>query len=472
TLQIPKGPNQNEPLPPNFNAPATVNGVTFPALFPNVKVSRGQVGPYLIPWDKVDIGPRIGFAYNIFPKTVIRAAYGIFYGGEENQGGNPNRGESAPFNLSPSLYKPGSTGDFDPNPFFANGNWTGGLSVGFPVNVFNGFPVSSLQFREVADNFRNPMVQKWNFAIQQELPGQMALEVSYVGNHSSHQLLQPDFNACPNLGTYDSSINCNTLRPVPYIGGISGTATFGFGNYQGMTVKVEKRYSAGLQFISAYTYGHAFANSGTTLSGSNGLSTRDNTNYATSYASASWDIRHNFTTGFNYDIPFGRGKQYGSNLNRVVDAIAGNWHLNGILTLHTGQPYTLRANGCIGVWSGGCSPDLVSGTDPNAAPDGRRRAVECFNTANLTAPTPLTQGSLGLQTNFSPPTRSVDLSIFKDFPFTERWKLQFRAESFNLANTPQFGTPDNTLGDAQFGQVTNTQAGSERHIQFALRLQF
>ena len=271
TLQIPKGPNQNEALPPNFNAPATINGITFPASFPNVKVSRGQVGPYLIPWDKADIGPRIGFAYSLQPKTVIRAAYGIFYGGEENQGGNPNRGESAPFNLSPSLYKPSGVGDFQANPFFANGNWTNGLSVGFPVNVFNGFPVSSLQFREVSDNFRNPMVQKWNILIQHELPAQMALEVSYVGNHSSHQLLQPDFNACPNLGTLDSSINCNTLRPVPYIGGISGTATFGFGNYQGMTAKLEKRYSAGLQFVAAYTYGHALANSGTTLSGSQGF---------------------------------------------------------------------------------------------------------------------------------------------------------------------------------------------------------
>ncbi len=79
---------------------------TAKRLFPNVKVSRGQVSPYLIPWDKLDIGPRIGFAYNIFPKTVIRAAYGVFYGGEENQGGNPNRGESAPFNESPQLESP------------------------------------------------------------------------------------------------------------------------------------------------------------------------------------------------------------------------------------------------------------------------------------------------------------------------------------------------------------------------------
>ncbi|HSC57654.1 MAG TPA: hypothetical protein VLC51_10645, partial [Nitrospira sp.] len=92
--------------------------------------------------------------------------------------------------------------------------------------------------------------------------------------------------------------------------------------------------------------------------------------------------------------------------------------------------------------------------------------------ANFTAPAPVTEGNLGLQTNYSPPTRNLDLSIFKDFPFTERWRLQFRAESFNLANTSQFSTPDNNLGDSQFGQVTATAVGSERHIQFALRLQF
>ena len=126
----------------------------------------------------------------------------------------------------------------------------------------------------------------------------------------------------------------------------------------------------GLQFITAYTYGHALANSGTTLSGSNGLYTKDNRNFASSYASASWDIRHNFTTGFTYEIPFGRGKQYGASLNRVVDTLVGNWQVNGILSLRTGNPYTLRANGCQGIF-GGCSPDLVNGTDSGCGTLGR-----------------------------------------------------------------------------------------------------
>lgn len=473
TLYIPKGPNQNAPLPPNFNSPVTIGGNTYKALFTTpITVSRGQVNSYLIPWDKHDIGPRLGFAYNWHEKTVIRGAYGIFYGGEENQGGNPNRGESAPFNESPQLNRPSGVGSFQPDPAFANGNPTGGLSIGFPTNVFTTFPVSSLQFREVATDFQNALIHKWNLAIQRELPGQMALEVAYEGNHQAHQLLQPDFNNCPNFGTTNSSINCNSLRRYPDIGSISGTASWGFGNYDAMTAKLEKRMTNGLQFTAAYTYGHALANSGTTLSGSSGFGTLDPTNYNSSYSNAAWDIRHNFVAGFNYAIPFGRGKAYGANLNRAVDAVVGNWQTNGILTLHTGQPFTVNGSGCQGVWNR-CQPELVAGTDPNAAPPGGRNPNEWFNIANfLPATAGGFDGNLGLQTNYGPPTRTLDFSLFKDFPFTERWRLQFRGEFFNIANTPQFGLPQNAQNSATFGQITTTQNGTERHIQFALRLQF
>ncbi|HEY1341074.1 MAG TPA: carboxypeptidase regulatory-like domain-containing protein [Bryobacteraceae bacterium] len=470
TLDIPKGPNQDAPLPPNFNTPYTFNGITFPALFPSVQVSRGKVDQYLIPWDKLDIGPRIGIAWNVMPKTVIRAAFGIFYGGEEQQGGNPNRGESAPFNESPQLNRPSGVNGFDPNPFFANGAWTNGITTGFPVNVFTTSPVSSLQFRSVSQNFLNPMVQKWSLVVQQQLPSQMALEVGYQGNHSSHQLLQPDFNAAPNFAT-TASISSNDIRPVKELGSISGTATFGYGNYDAMTAKLEKRLSRGLQFLTAYTWGHALANSGTTLSGSSGFGYRDNRNISTSYASAAWDIRHNFTTGLNYEIPVGRGKAYGASMNRALDTVVGGWMVNGIFTFHTGQPITIRSNGCQGIWAS-CYADLIAGKDPNAAPAGGRRPEEWFDVGNFLPPASLTQGNLGLQTNYGPSTRNVDFSVAKYFKFTERWKLQFRGESFNLANTPQFGLPNNNRQDPNFGKVTSTQAGSERHIQFALRLEF
>jgi hypothetical protein len=302
----------------------------------------------------------------------------------------------------------------------------------------------------------------------------MALELAYLGNHQSHQLFQPDPNACPNLGTTNpSQQNCDSsgLRPVPNLGGISGTASFGYGNYDALTAKLEKRLSKGLQFISSYTYGHALANTGTTLSGSPGFGTPNPLDYASGYSSAAWDIRHNFTTGFLWSLPFGRGKAYASNISKAADFLVGGWQINGVLSLRTGFPYTLTTNGCQGVWNF-CQPDVVGGANPNAAPSGGRTPNEWFNTANVTAPAPLTGGNVGLQTNNYPAIKNIDASVFKVFPVTERFKVEFRAESFNFFNTPQFENPDNNLQDANFGRITATYPGTERHIQFSLRVQF
>ena len=371
--------------------------------FPNIKVCRGCVSKYLIPWDKHDFGPRLGFAYSFAPKMVLRAAYGIFYGGEEQQGGNPNRGESAPFNESPYLGYPNGVDPFLPNPLFANGSGIGGLTAGFPTTVFSTYPVSFAPDARSVQRFPNPMVQKWNISIQHELGHDMALELGYQGNHSSHQLFQPNPNACPNYPTTNTQITCTSLLPYPDIGSVSGTASFGYGKYNAMTAKLEKHFSKGLQFISSYTWGHALADTGTTLSGSQNFQTINNLNYGADYSSAAWDIRQNFTTGFTYDIPIGRGRQYGASMNKAADLLLGGWQVNGILTLHTGQPYTVSASGsyCIGVWAG-CFPDIVSGS-ANAAPAGGRTPSEWFNTANFTAPAALTEGNVGDNTNYGPP---------------------------------------------------------------------
>jgi hypothetical protein len=342
------------------------------------------------------------------------------------------------------------------------------MQAGYPGNVF-ALP-APVSFRSLAEDFRNSLVHKWNIAVQRQLPWQMALEVAYVGNHQAHGLIQPNQNFCPNTPS-TTGVNCVALEPYPDLGSLFGTASFGVGNYAGMTVKLEKRFSGGLSFLTAYTYGHALSDTGTTLSGSVGFGTIDPANYNTSYSSAAWDIRHNLTTSFSYEVPFGKGKKFGNNMNRAANTIAGNWQLNGVLTLHTGNPFTLDASGCQGQWSI-CRPDLVSGQNPQAAPSGGRTPSEWFNTAAVTAPAALTGGNLGLQSNDAPPTRTLDFSVFKDFVLTERFNVQFRAESYNLTNTPQFSYPGNNYGQSNFGQITSTLAGTERHIQFALRVQF
>jgi len=451
TLFIPKGKDQDAPLPPNF---ATA--------FPNVKVVRGTVDKYMIPWDKTDWSPRIGIAYSVLPKTVLRVGYGIFYGGEENQGGSPNRGESVPFNATVALDLAGLS-QFQKNPYLNT------YTDGFPTDVFTR--PAPIQFRGVATNFRNPLVHKWNFAVQQDLGHNTSLEVSYIGNHSARQLLNWDPNGYRNSA--DTSIAQNNLRPVPNLGSISETATFGFGNYAGLTTKLEKRYSAGLDFLATYTWGHALANTGTTLSGSGGCCTLDNRNISTAYSTAAWDLRHNFVSSFTYDIPFGKGKKFGSNMSRVADLVAGGWQTNGLISLRSGQPFTITSQNGVGQFPR-ILPDLVPGKNPNAAPAGGRTPDLWFDTSAVTNPKPGTQGTLGLQSNMAPSQRNVDFSVFKDFKFSERMKVQFRGEAINLFNTPYFdvGSINRTQGNSAFGRIDRTVSGTERHMQFALRFMF
>jgi hypothetical protein len=185
TLFIPKGRNQDAPLPPNF---ATA--------FPEINVSRGQVASTLIPWDKYDFGPRVGFAYQVTPKTVVRGGFGMFFGGEENQGGSPNRGEGVPFNETVQLARPSGVSTFIgvSMPQCTGCNYfPNGLTGGYPTTVFTlPAPVS---FRGVQADFRNPLVQKWNVVVQRELPGQMALEVGSCRQYRHDEFVHQHRNA-------------------------------------------------------------------------------------------------------------------------------------------------------------------------------------------------------------------------------------------------------------------------------------
>jgi hypothetical protein len=242
-----------------------------------------------------------------------------------------------------------------------------------------------------------------------------------------------------------------------------------------VTSKLEKRYSNGLNFSASYTYGHALADTGTTLTGSANQGSKNGRDLAAGYSSAAWDIRHSFVASFIYDLPFGRGRRWMSNAG-PASWLIGNWQFNSVATFRTGPPFTIGTTQCVGTF-GNCQPDLVPGQDPKNAPSGGRRPEEWFNTAAVVAPAPGTPGTLGLQSNNYPGQRNVDISLFKDFPFTERLKVQFRAEAFNMANTPQWGNQSNggldvRQGDPAFGQITASQSNSQRHIQFALRFMF
>ncbi|MBI3278516.1 MAG: TonB-dependent receptor [Acidobacteria bacterium] len=445
TLVIPEGRNQDAPLPPNFPT--------------QIAVERGKVDKYLIPWDKTDISPRIGIAWQVLPQTVIRAGYGIFYGGEENQGGNPNRGESVPFNQETRLEPPTN---FDFNPFIRT------FSDGFPANVFS-LP-APISYRTVAPNWRNPLVHKWNFAIQRELGWNTVWEVDYIGSKGQRLVLNWDPNAP--INDPRPGVPSAPRRPLTFSDtGISETAAFGRSNYNALATKVEKRFSHGLDFLASYTWGHALTDVGTTLSG--GPVRKDPRNIAASYANAAHDIRHRFVSSFLYELPIGRGRQFGADMSRALDALVGGWQVNGILSLQSGnwRNITSRRNACS---CGSITPDVVAGRDPNDAPSGGRTPGRWFDTEAVIDPALGTFGTLGPMAVTAPGLKSLDASIFKRFALSERWGLTFRAEFFNFTNTPQFNPEqmNTTQGDGAFGRINGTLPGTERHVQFALRLEF
>lgn len=442
-LVIPEGKDQDAPLPPNFASE-----------FPLVDVERGVADKYLHDWDKTNFAPRLGFAYEIMEGTVLRGAYGVFYGAEENEGGNPNRGENIPFNQEVRFDAAAST---DPNPFL------GGFSDGFPVNAFT-LP-APISFRTTAPFRKWPLVHKWNFNVQRALGWNTVLELGYIGSDGNRLTVNYD----PNRPVNDPRPGQESAprRWIKALGnsGVNETNNFGRSNYHAFTSKLEKRFSNNLQFLWSYTWGHALTDVGTTLAGGPGR--RDN-DISAEYAHANFDIRHRSVTSFLYELPF----QFE---NKAVDAAIGGWQMNGIYTLQTGNYFNLGTNGAVGSF-GTTRPDVVSGRDPNAAPAGGRSPEEWFDTSAVTAPAPGTFGNLGNYSNIGPPRFNFDFSLFKDFPINERMKVQFRAESFNLWNSPQFNNPNSEQGGGNFGAINETLRvggrGTARNWQFALRFMF
>jgi Carboxypeptidase regulatory-like domain/TonB dependent receptor-like, beta-barrel len=441
TLVIPKGKDQDTPLSPSF---ATS--------FPGIDVERGIASTYLIKWDKTNWAPRIGAAYEIRPGTVIRAGYGMFYGAEENEGGNPNRGEQPPFNQEVQFNQPSDSAF---NPVIAR------FSDGFPVDSFTRD--ATINFRSLYTNRRWPLVHKWNLNVQRDIGWNTIMEVAYIG--SKGQRLTQNYNANRVVSDPLPNVASGPRRPVQAVGNvdIQGTNSFGRSNYDALTAKLEKRFSDGVQFTTAYTWGHALTDVGSPLSEGPGTRT---VNISEEYSHASFDVRHRFVMSGGWELPVGK------TLSGPAKTLIAGWQLNGILTLQTGNPMSIGSSQGICSCSGDIRPDPVSGKDPNAAPSGGRTPEQWMDITAFQNPAPGTYGALGNYSNFGPPTKTLDLSLFKDFAINERYSVQFRAETFNLTNTPQFSRPARTQGNGDFGLISSTQDGTNRQWQFALRFMF
>lgn len=397
--------------------------------------------------------PRFGFAYSIRSKTVIRGGYGIFYN-TYGHGGNALRLQRhVPF---------GPIYSFSPGDFFVSQR----VSDGFPR-----IPALNLALADnpsggvigVSPDIKPGYAQQFNLTIEQEIrPWRTLFKTSYVGNLGRRLDTTIDLNQpLPGLGPVSNRRPFFAVRPG--LAGITYAVSDGLSAYHALQFSAEKRLSQGLNLLLAYTWSHAIDNVAIAFGGgADGPIPQDNRNRSADRGSSPFDIRHRLTFNWNYQLPFGHGRRFLSQ-GDVTDFLFGGWQANGILTFQSGLPFTpVLASATVNT-GGSSRPDRVgSGELDHRTPD------RWFDVAAFTSPPPLTYGNAGRNILTGPPRGNLDFSLFKDFRVSDRYKIQFRAEFFNLTNTPQFDLPNATIGPAGAGTISST-VGIPRQIQFGLK---
>lgn len=392
--------------------------------------------------DKNNFAPRIGLAFRPFggDRTVLRAGYGIFYdlvNGNGRTGGIIN---------PPYLYDESA---YNNNPV-PNRTWTD----------FFGSEPPSAAVPPLINSFnlhqRTPYSHTWNLAVQRQLAGSLALEVAYVGKKGTHQERDIYFNQ-PDPGPGD----IQSRRPFSNFGSGILRDDGGNSNYNALQVKAEKRYSAGLTFLVSYTWSKSIDESSSDID--NGA--QDNKNLRAERAVSDYDFPHILVASGTYNLPFGQGRRF-LNTKSIGSSILGGWELGAIMTARSGPPFTpMISTDNAGTGTYTLRPNRIgSGKLDNRTPN------KWFNAADFTMPDAYTYGNSGRNILRAPGLETLDLTLMKDIPVTERVKAQFRAEFFNALNHVNYGGPNNLIDTADAGAIYS--AGDPRILQFAIKVIF
>jgi Carboxypeptidase regulatory-like domain/TonB dependent receptor len=454
----------------NFNpATNTLVRATSGSLF-----DRALVNP-----NYKDYGPRLGLAYSLDSKTSIRAGYGISYN-FFNRPGSAEEGINGPLAIFGSFANsaaPGAPGFLTTQTGFA-----AGIATTFnPINSNNDYVPAHSPW---------PYTQSWVFSIQREITRSTFVELAYNGNHSLNLPIIANYNqANPNVlsATCNATVTTGCLAeqarvPDPSFGAITWVDPAGDNDYNGLSVRVEHRFAQGLYFLNSFTWGKAMGDSEQALeyySNLTGANPQNIHDLAAERAPTSYSAKLVNVTSIVYQIPFGKGRQFGSNMNPVLDGVLGGWELTTINTGSTGLPINVYyAPSAFNDVSGGANAEYrgqmferpnVSGT---AASQSRAQSLLTYF-AGYTFSTPPPNapfGNLGRNAFLAPGFAQWDLGVDKTFRITEAIRLQFRSEFFNVLNHTNFGPPTNITTSGSFGTITNTLPA--RQIQFALKLLF
>jgi hypothetical protein len=486
----------------DFNAPSPIAGKVpgYPDLKGQFKFADANTRSP-IDGDYNNWQPRFGFAYALDSKTAIRGGYGIFYTvSRATIKGHTGSGFST--DSSPEFSRDGGLTQYATleNPYPNGLNVPPGNSLG--ASTFLGLGIGT---ESRADS--NPQYQSWNFSIQRELPAGSVIEVNYTGSKGTHlyfgggvenqNRLDPSYwsqgrtalNSLvpnpfygiitdPKSRLSSPTVTLNTLlRPYPQnAGGVSGsTPNIGNSIYHAVQFKYEKRYSHGLSFLAHYTISKLIDDSSFSAGNVSWLggttSVQNYKNLRLERSVSAMDIPQRLVMSFSYELPVGKGKALGANMNKTANAVLGGWEVNGLTTFSKGYPIAPALQGGV-LWEGTQRPNLIG--DPSMQGSVESRMNNYFNTAAFSRPAADTFGTAPRTLNYrTPGIKNADLSLLKTVAFKETMRLQLRLETFNSTNTPTFGTPNATFGASNFGVISGYAGGrGPRELQVAVKFYY
>jgi hypothetical protein len=441
--------NQAPACSPTQGAPC-IPGGTLPAHV--VVAKNGKINN-----DNYDnFQPRIGFAYRLTEKTVMHGGYGRFYdnwsGMTENQSNYTQAWPNVAFVAAPDNLNLGLPTGLANDPLL--------LGSG-PIEPASD-PFSPLNVNSYTDpHLKAGYSDQWNFGFQRELAPGATATANYVGSRNARIATNVTANAAPTPGPGDPQLRA----PFPYILPMNYTESIGSSDYNALQVSSEMRLHSGITSTFAYTW------SKTLVEGCDGLfadcDIQDPYNLRGDRGPAGHDLTHIFTASFVLPLPFGAGKHFNSS-SAAVNQVIGDWQMNGIISLDSGPRYDVQTDSSIANTNNfyGTERANVVG-DPYAA--GTKTAP--LNVEAFVNPDPFTFGNMGRNSLRADWNKNLDLSIFRTFAISESKRFEFRAEAFNLTNTPVFAIPDTNLQDPNFGIVSST-ANTERQLQFGLKFYF
>jgi hypothetical protein len=402
----------------------------------------------LVPFSKKDFAPRLGLAYRLTDKVVVRTAYGIFNSGTMLIGINGTPAFNPPNTASYST----STDQLFPN-FF--------LQTGFPVGALK-MTVDQINRSVMSYNFgRNGYLQQWSFGVQNEFLPNMLADVTYTGT-VGHKLGGSRSISQPRPGPGPQQ----PRSPFPQYTSLSSYESVYNSAYHGLAAKLERRFSGGLSFLVAYTWSHFIDNTVTILD-LYGAGAQDAENLAGERGNSGYDGRHRLVSSYTYDIPVGKGRSFSVD-NPVLNTVIGGWQLNGILARQSGRPFTPTSSVNTCNCGGASRPDRIGS---GVLPSGERRVERWFDVNAFVIPTGFVFGNSGRNILAGPSLFAWDFSLFKNFQVSERLRVQFRFESFNFTNHTNFGLPGTAIGTSSAGTLSSTLTDA-RQNQFGLKVMF